>query len=237
MKPKHRDLLDNRPNHPEIPRDPLPGLPYPDICAHLPKLPEEVFIVGSGPNGRDAFKTIPERACCIGLNSAVLLWRKWDYWFAFDHRIPDSDWWVDAVRVKKAVKIFGARLANRIWSNIDVFPRVEPDYFYRYDPGMSGASFVPGQPLLIPGVLRGLTVAGCALQFAHYGGAKQVTLCGIDMMGQQHIDGHVNIDKVYLGEWPWAKNLSKLCAHFNSIGMKVRTISKTALTEVEFCTL
>ena len=234
-KPPHRDLLDDRPN-PDTPREPMPGLPYPDICAHMPKLPPRVYIVGSGPNGAEPFKSIPPDACCIALNSQVLFWRKWAYWFCFDHRAVDSPWWPEIVLKKETVSVFGARLANRVWSDPKVFPILVPQYHFRYHPGISGASFVPGQPLLIPGILRGLTVAGCALQFAYYGGAKEAVLCGIDMFGQQHQDGHRNIDKVYLAEWPWAKNLSKLCAHLTQQGMRVTTISKTALTEVPLCT-
>jgi hypothetical protein len=236
--PRHRDLLDNRPN-PNIPRDPMHGLPYTDIWENIPKFPRRVYIVGSGPNGRDQFRKIPQNAFCIALNSMILFWRKWDWWMVFDHRVVDSDWWTDATSNlgKRTRIIFGARLANRVWSDDKVFPRIHPHFYFRYHPGMSGASFVPGQPLLMPGLLRGLTVAGCALQFAYYGGAKEVLLCGIDMFGQDHIDGHRNVDKVYLKEWPWAKNLSKLCAHLKTQGMEIKTISETALTEVPLCTI
>jgi hypothetical protein len=234
-KPPHRDIIDPRPN-PPTPREPLPDLPWPDICAHMPKLPERVYIVGSGPNGAEAFKRIPESECCIALNSMLLFWRRWDFWFAFDHRIVNADFWPKITLTKETTALFGARLANRI--HLDpACSLIKPDFYYRYHPGISGASFVPGQPLLIPGILRGLTVAGCALQFAHYGGAKEVVLCGVDCYGQQHVDGHVNIDVKYLGEWPWARNLSRLCGHLRTLGMRIGTISKTALTEVEMWSL
>jgi hypothetical protein len=233
-KPPHRDILDNRPN-PPTPREPLPDLPYPDICAHLPqppkpsKLPKTVFIVGSGPNGAEPFKRIPPDACCIALNSAILLKRDWRWWMAFDHRLVDDPWWA-TVKVKRPTKIlFGARLANRIYLERDVRESIQCHYYFRYHPGISGAAFVPGQPLLIPGILRGLTVAGCALQFAYYGGAKEVYLCGIDMQGQNHIDGHVNIDEVYKGVWPWCRNLSRLIHALAERGMTTQTISETAL--------
>jgi hypothetical protein len=229
-------LLDNRPQHPEIPREPMPGLPYPDIFSALPEMPRRVYIVGSGPNGAEPFKKIPEDAFTIALNSAVTFWRPWDWWMCFDHRVPDSDWWCDVKPSKRTKRLYGARLANRVWSDKTMFPRIEPDFLFRYHPGISGASFVPGQPLLVEGLLRGLTVCGCALQFAYYCGAEEAVLCGVDMNGQLHVGGHVNIDEKYLGVWPWAANLSRLCAHLKTQGMAVKTISETALTGVELFT-
>lgn len=233
-KPPHRDIKDNRPN-PPTPRDPLPELPWPDIFDDFPELPERVYIVGSGPKGERAFHNIPENAYCIALNSRICFWRKWDVWMAFDHRIVDSEYWTDIRQPGKETKVlFGARLANRIYEDKNVYPRLEPDAYFRYHPGITGASFVPGQRTLINGVLRGLTVAGCALQFAYYGGADQVVLCGVDMFGQNHVDGHVNIDKEkYGGVWPWAENMSKLCAYLISTGMRIGTVSDTAITGIE----
>jgi hypothetical protein len=233
-KPPHRDILDNRPQHPEIPRDPMPGLPYPDIFSAPPKLPKKVYIVGSGPRGEDAFKTIPEDACTIALNSMISQWRPWTYWMAFDYRIVDSDFWCEIKVPKKTVTLFGARLANRVWSDPAVFPKIKPNYYFRYHPGMSGASFVEGQPCLVDGLLRGLTVAGCALQFAYWFGATEIVLCGIDMFGQNHLDGHVNIDVKYLAEWPWSKNLSRLCGVLRSKGISICSLSPTNL-EVPLC--
>lgn len=228
-KPPHRDLLDNRPLHPEIPRDPVDGLPWPDIFSDPPDLPRKVYICGSGPNGAEALKAIPDTGCLIALNSAVAQWKRWDYWLAFDHRIVDSEWWVDARPPKCCKSLFGARLANRIHLDPLVFPKIKPDYYFRYHPGMSGASFVPNQPCLVEGLLRGLTVAGCALQFAYWFGAQEIALCGIDMQGPNHIDGHRNIDKVYEGVWPWANNLSKLCAVLKAEGLNIYSLSPTAL--------
>lgn len=232
----HRDLLDNRPN-PDTPREPLPDLPWPDIFDHMPDMPERVYICGSGPKGAAAFKRIPEKAYCIALNGQVTFWRKWDWWMCFDHRAVDAEWWPEVILTKETKALFGARLANRIYTDPGIYPILKPDYFFKYHPGISGASFVPGQPTLLPGVLRGLTVAGSALQFAYYAGAKEVVLCGIDMFGQDHQDGHKNIDVVYKTVWPWAANLSKLCVFLKNKGMNVMTISETALTGIDLCTI
>lgn len=227
-KPPHRDLVDHRPPAADVPREPLPRLPWPDIWQYLPDLTGRVYIVGSGPNGAEHLGHIPAGACTIALNRMILHPRDWSFWFAFDHRLLDSEWW-EQVRVpEKTVALFGARLANRIFMEPDKTD-IRPDFYFTYHPGITGASFVEGQQLLIPGVLRGLTVAGCALQFAYYCAASEVILCGVDMFGQQHIGGEVNPDVAYKREWPWATNLTRLCDRLKQLGMPVYSMSRTAL--------
>jgi hypothetical protein len=227
-KPPHRDLVDYRPQAEYVPRDPLPGLPFPDICDHLPDLTGRVYIVGSGPNGEAHLPRIPAGACTIALNRMILQPRPWTFWFGFDHRLLDSPWWGDVKVPEETTSLFGARLANRIHMEPDK-TTLRPDYYFRYNPGISGASFVDGQQLLMVGILRGLTVAGCALQFAYYCAASEVILCGVDMFGQQHIGGETNPDVAYKADWPWAANLTRLCVRLTKLGMPVYTMSMTAL--------
>ena len=221
-------IIDHRPN-PDTPRDPLPDLPYPDVFEHLSAMPQRVYIVGSGPLGAGPMRSIPTDAYCIALNSSICQWRRWAWWMAADHRLVDCEWWPEVKPPSETRVLFSARLANRIHSDPAVFPKLHPHYYYRYDPGLSGASFVPGQVCLMPGILRGLTVAGSALQFAYYCGAQEVALCGIDMRGPRHTDGFLNPDPVYRGVWPWCANLSKLIGVLRAEGMTIYSISPTAL--------
>ncbi|MFA5344556.1 MAG: hypothetical protein WC381_11435 [Kiritimatiellia bacterium] len=227
-KPPPRNIVDPRPN-PDTPRDPLMDLPWPDIFTALPHMPERVYVVGSGPQGLEPSRSIPENAYCLALNSAICLWRKWEWWVCGDHRVMDTDWWCDFTVHFPTRTLYSARLANRMHTDHTIYPWRRPDYYYRYHPGLTGASFKPGQPCLIPGMLRSLTVAGSALQFAYYSGAREIVLCGIDMYGKKHFDGHENPDDCYKAKWPWADNLSKLCRVLEGEGLKITSISKTAL--------
>lgn len=219
----------------------------------VPQLAETVYIVGSGPNGVPAVESIPYDACTIALNSMIKYPRVWDWWIAFDHRIVEMDWWEWIDPPAATVKLFSARLANRLFApDADDDPRViEPDCVFNYMPGVTLSSFVPVHsfengmpltgpsvspyPLLMPRVLRGgMTVAGIAVQLAIYGGAREVVFCGVDMEGTGHWDGFENPDKdVYGGVWEWAGLLSKYCREMEKQrGVKFRSISKTRL-EVE----
>lgn len=62
------------------------------------------------------------------------------------------------------------------------------------------------------------------LQFAYFAGAKQAILCGIDLEGQNHIDGHVNPDMKYEKTWPWARNMQKFCGWLRSSGLNKRVM-------------
>jgi hypothetical protein len=114
-----------------------------------------------------------------------------------------------------------------------------PRHYFEYQPDISWphgnnprAPKMPRAHFLDRTRLRGgCTVSGVALQFAHYGGAKNIVLCGVDMEGRGHWDGFQNPDKYNLcgGVWPWVEPLQILCDIITERGTKVWTMSKTAL--------
>lgn len=57
-----------------------------------------------------------------------------------------------------------------------------PIFLFKYRPGWHRN---PERCNLRYGWLRGnMSIAGCAIQFAFYGGAKKIVLCGVDMYGR-----------------------------------------------------
>lgn len=211
-----------------------PGVP--DVFTYGAEVPHTVYIVGSGPNGKPHFDSIPYDACTIALNSMIKYPRVWDWWIAFDHRIVEMDWWQVVDVPYATTALFSSRLLNRLrWPDANDDPRViDPDCYFEYLPAVTLSSFAPDSmyPLLMPRVLRGgMTVAGVAVQLAIHGGAKEVIFCGVDMEGTGHWDGFHNPDsEVYGGVWEWAGLLSKYCnAMEQQHGITFRSISKTRL--------
>ena len=239
-------IYDERDN-PDTPRDILPEVDTPDIFSAMPDFRNKrVFIVGSGPKGAPYLNKLlwdgihPPNSVLIALNSMINYDLPWDWWIAFDHRIVDLPWWKTPKIPANCAVLFGARLVNRMVLDPTKRTLVTPHYYFKYYPHITGASFlkpddkkvapiyfegVETDPriLLKDGYLRGgLTVAGCALQFAYYAGAKQAILVGIDLEGKDHIDGHKNVDAKYEKTWPWAKNMQQLCGWLNSDGFGKR---------------
>jgi hypothetical protein len=210
----------------------------PNVCKSWAtiRLPETVYIVAGGPNGAAAALTIPNDACVVACNSSILMPRDFSWWVAFDYRIPHYGWWKTVQT--SARKLFSSRLLNRL-AMPPVVRQIRADYYFEYLPDIVSptrlqpkAVKTPVEQFLMPSILRGgLTVSGIALQFAYYGGAKRIILCGVDLTGRGHWDNYTNPDPYQLcgGRWPWADQMQAMCDLLRSKGVDVRTCSKSAL--------
>jgi hypothetical protein len=202
-----------------------------------PQMPENVYVVAGGPNGKVPSIKIPRSEHVIACNGSILMPRKFAWWCAFDYRMVNYPWW-STIKIDGFRTIFGARLINRMGMEPKVRV-IKPDYYFEYMPEIHWPTKLrPKTNKTLPEnflkerILRGgTTVAGIAIQFAHYGGAKNIILCGVDMFGVGHWDGFTNPDpyKLCTGVWPWAEPLQILCDEVGKRGSKVWTLSKTAL--------
>jgi hypothetical protein len=155
----------------------------------------------------------------------------------FDWKIVCYSWW-KTFDLNGARTLISARLLNRLAMQPPV-RQIAQDFYFEYKPDISwphgNAPRLPKMPraqFLDPTRLRGgCTVSGVALQFAHYGGAKNIVLCGVDMEGTGHWDGFINSDPYHLcrGIWPWAEPMQILCEEITKRGSKVWTLSESAL--------
>jgi len=221
----------------KVPRTLNTRTAVPNVCVIRPKLPETVYVIASGPNGTEAALQIPDSACTISCNSAVLMPRRFSWTIFFDHRIVCYGWWKD-FDLKGAKVLASARLLNRL-SLPPAVRQIPVAAYFEYLPHITWphgndpkAPKMPRAQFLDPTRLRGgTTVSGVAVQFAHYGGAKNIVLCGVDMTGTGHFDGYINADPFKLcgGVWPWCEPLQILCDLVTERGSKVWTLSRTAL--------
>jgi len=235
-----RPIFDSRPN-PDISRELDPATGVPDIFeSSVIKLKQfagkRVFIVGDGPKGKGFIQGLKSATePIIALNATVLAGLPVAWWMCFDHRVIHSPWFYQVHDFKGQI-LYSTRLNNSLWRTM--VGAWKPHYQFRYDhPRMrtiSGKDFMPDHSAtpLINGYLRGgLTVAGCAIQFAYWAGATEITLVGVDMFGTGHVYGdEVEDKKIYGGQWEWAGKLSKLCHLLrDEHGVTVNTLSETKL--------
>jgi hypothetical protein len=136
------------------------------------KLPNTVYIVGSGPSVLDHYKRIPEDAYIIALNGAVNLpGLKTDLWFAHCERNIEQSWWKETYQNHTGPKFFGSFITGR------GFPS---DYWFNWP------------DLRTWRIQDGITVAGLEVQFSMLLGARNIIVVGLDMAGHVRYDGVEN---------------------------------------------
>jgi hypothetical protein len=244
-----RQLKDNRPQAPHVPQNIMPKAAQwvPDVFNNLPVKPgqvDRVYILASGPNGKEYYDRVPKDAFTISVNSMVKNphFPNPDIWMAMDHRIVDeetaSDKWWENFEMPDTFTLFGARLVNRLYME-NVLGTMKPKHrlimphaYWSYQPDVTGKDLLGHDPLMFKEkIIRGgLTVSGCATQVGLLIGAKEIILVGVDMNGPGHWDGFENPDPLYEGEWIWAVKFAQFCNRLEQYhGVKVYTLSPSKL--------
>jgi len=209
--------------------------PVSDVFTHLDRKPfagKTVYIVGAGPSGTPGVKRIPPDGITIALNSAILHKRVFTYWLVFDCAIRQYPWWNTLILDPSTRTVFGHTLVTEHHGTPQQLSGHIPIHFqFQFRPTMSPQFQMelrtksPSTPL-IHGVLRGgASIAGASFQFAAWGGASKIVLCGVDMMGNKHFDGFVN-NRMGTGEWPICKKLRWLVGGLKRFN-KIETVSLT----------
>lgn len=225
-----------------------------DVFSSGIELPHDVYIVGTGPNGVKHYGEIPADACVIVVNKGIRIpqdmntdWRA-SYWLCWTSIYRKQAWFENSVLYPTALRIFG--YDPKRGEGLSLRESCDHSFlgFPSYNPEDNDRRRYPNDapPGLIQGVLRcGGTIAGNALQFAYWFGAKRATLCGVDMRGLIYYDGTSYADyfpqiaadvittkKMDYGWWEreWCQRIVADC---KSAGMDVLTLSDTALTGVE----
>jgi len=181
-------------------------------------IPETVYILATGPNGKPFYDKIPQDAFVIAVNQGIMIRPSSNIWMVFDYRASQKDWWNTAMTYN----------VPRLFSR-SVITRYPCEYTFIASPSVSVAD-----SMLIPKILRGgATIAGCAVQAAYYGGAKEIILCGIDMSGDTYYDGSLNKNIHFRGDgqkvWVNTQAFSGLLQSIKNKGTSIKSLSPTFL--------
>lgn len=183
-------------------------------------MPERVYILATGPNGKEYHDKIPDNAYVIAVNQGIMIRPNCNLWMVFDHRCLSKPWWAEAVTINGPKRLFSRQPIRMVLC----------DYTFITTPSLVGKP--PDE--LRRGVLRGgATIAGSAVQAAYYGGAKVITMIGVDMSGLQYYDGSYNNSVTVRGrdqEWVNLQAFNNMVAHIQKNGVIVNSLSKTAIS-------
>jgi hypothetical protein len=194
-----------------------------DVFRTTFRLAPEVCILAPGPNGKQFYGKIPADFQIIAVSKAVLIPDIADkpIWI-MNH--CTQDWFDTANAGFRGMRVFSADAMREARGKLD-----PACVCYYYQP--------PADELVVETVGRvdgsihyGITVSGCALQFAYNFGARRILLCGVDMSGDDYWDGSRNVH-VHHGEvWPAAQTMNALIRWLGEErGVRVETLSKTTL--------
>lgn len=137
------------------------------------KLPDTIYLIGSGPSVSEFHSKIPEDAYRVYLNGAINIdSAKPDLWFAHCQNILSEDWWKPTYKKHQKISFFGNFITERGYISKHCFD-------FNKDCNVSG-------------VLTGTTVAGIAMQLLPLIGAKEIILVGIDLEHKHRYDGSNN---------------------------------------------
>jgi len=184
------------------------------------KMPDTVYILGSGINGRQHYADIPASAYVVAVNKAVTIKGEFKVsaWVVLDPAVIKSDWYSSASKAFGGIRIFSSDPAELL---------DDPAKHFKF----ALASPCRGKWEPDPVGLRvGGTVGSAALEIAALCGAKHVILCGFDLSGDKYFDGTIVKDDRHADVWAARDIFDNTIAYYQGRGIEIETLSETKLT-------
>ena len=184
----------------------------------------DVYIVGSGPNGKDYFEHLPPDGVVIAINKAICAMLRHCYWLCVTPALLREGYFHfvmhEFINDGPHIPILAKGPLT------DAYP--EAPYTFA-----QGRPFDIGSMGVEQGKLRtGAGTVGVALQLAQQLDAERCILVGVDMHGKDYFDGTRNENKGSIGPdgtWSQIAMLQQLINCLRAIGMDVVSLSKTKL--------
>lgn len=202
-----------------------------DVHDSIFTLPETVYILAAGPNGKDVYNKIPKDACIIAVNRAAAIpdVPKPYIWMVADHTATKKRYFKQIWDSFDGLKVFSISAANRVKSYGVMFS--EKHFVFNLIPKQRrGRGFKPVERCF---QING-TVAGDAIWLTYIKGCSKVILVGVDLSGDKDFTGEFPEDGRKHGDiWNSAKRLDEQIEYQKKQGMSVISLSETKLKSVE----
>lgn len=196
--------------------------------------PTTVTIVGSGANGIGCYHRIPHDSFKIACNASIGITSiHYDGWMVIDKDCVKHEWFQYYDVEHDVIRFYNSDLPGTKIASYD--PAIS-DWYDTYN-------FIPGKPIqanhfdIREGVIRGgVTVCGCAIQLAYLFGNREgleICLCGIDMEDNRYFDDSVSGEHDSGKVWDHKQPLDNMIHWIINRGVRVYSVSKTALAVEE----
>ena len=211
-----------------------------DIWQSGLKFNGDVYIVGTGPRGREHYGEIPHDAQVIVVNAAInIMGIPKMLWMCEDATLPDQEWFQDAARSTITCKNTTSTLQDRHYPTaafIDkpVLNNLKAPISFK-TAGYLG-THSNDRCRIVPGKTYGAATIACrAMQIVCQMGATRVILCGIDMFGSGYFDGSQVagkfMDARHNSTWATQKECFDKVIEWawDEMGIETYSLSETAL--------
>ena len=203
-----------------------------DILKHNWKFPsDEVYVFGTGPNGKKHYERVPGNSWIIGVNKAIILEEPMSIWMCADGTLPSQEWFIKSVDYVISQKfILDDHHRPTPCFSTGKLLNAYPDVPYYFTHGYTLREDPKFSPL--EGMLRsGGSISAQAMQLAYWLGAKRIVLVGVDMAGDTYFDGTKNINPRLMkdGVSLHCRMCNGLCQWLMARGTEVVSLSPTAL--------
>lgn len=209
-----------------------------DIHEAPVRMPETVFIVGSGPRGKAHYRDIPADAYVIVLNRAVMIpfdlkvpWKP-SAWIVIDWRACEKDWWAEADRLADCIRIFSCGTGQRSAAYQGATPETAAGRLFVFEHVPLDTVRRRFEPPPERRVRPDGTVAGAAMWIAQLLGARETVLVGVDMGGDADYAGSLPADRRHGTRWSACSRLELQIEWQRRHGIVVSSMSPTRLRNV-----
>jgi len=203
--------------------------PIPDVSCSSLKFPEDVYLLGSGPNGIEHYSSIPKGSYVVAVNKAVLIPSVLpvlfdiNAWIIADYNVIQTPYYLDVRNKFTGTKIYSmeAALRDKVFGKDDLpsytffqHPRSTRCFIYRV--GMDDYQ------------MEG-TVGSIAIQVLARKGVKRIKVCGFDVSGDIDFQGELPKDHRHGSVWKASKFFDSTISYFQSQGIEISSLSETKL--------
>ena len=198
------------------------------------ELPSTVYILGSGPNGCDAYSQIPSDAYVIAVNRACELHFDKENeninisaWMVADFEAVSQPYFANILRRFNGAFLFADMVVSKIKERRWSVPKDTITF--------SVTSHLTSERLYVGTDDRSIlhsdfTVAGAAIEFCVHNGVTDIILCGVDMSGDADFKGDTPYDERHGEIWDARDRFENLIDYIRTEkGVKIKSLSETKL--------
>lgn len=190
-------------------------------------MPNVIYILASGPNGKESYDKIPANAFVIAVNQAVEIPNVYDLtfeiasWIVGDSLALRENWFDRCYKLYNGKRYFSNFVKKKM-------PNADAEFFSYVDNGDFSKMSKGKYPVMG-------TISATASMIAYRLGAKKIILIGCDMSGPKHHDGSGDPTDLRHGDvWFGTDEFNTVISWLNNQGVEVYTLSETKLDVPEF---
>jgi hypothetical protein len=187
------------------------------------RFPLHVTILAPGPNGKPFWHLIDPESYVLAVNHGVSIPINKTAWCVADWWAIRSEWFQAGMRTFPGATFFSYGVSRKL----DLAGASQGDFLFHFVPSFCHGGYTPHPRMFRPDG----TVSGIAMEMCARLGTQRITLCGVDMSGNQYYDGGISESKTcpHGDVWTYVPFLNSLIGYYRKQGVQFESLSPTRL--------